>query len=260
MKIKVSGSVMRMRQQYHIYLSAEQGAQYAILPGDPGRVKQIADFLEKPRFVASNREFTTYCAFLEGKSILNTSTGIGGPSTAIALEELASCGVHTVIRVGTCGAMQPEIMAGDLILPTAAVRMEGTSREYVPIEFPAVSDFSILQALTKASQSLPSCVHTGIVQSKDSFYGQHRPDTMPVGQMLQTKWDAWIKAGVLASEMECAALFTVAAVRKIRAGAVLTALWNQQRQDKGNQNKPIDHTSAIQTAINALRLLIQKNG
>lgn len=249
-----------MHQQYHIHLSKEQGAQYAILPGDPGRVKQIASFLEKPRFVASNREFTTYCAYLEGKNVLVTSTGIGGPSAAIALEELASCGVHTVIRVGTCGAMQPEIMAGDLIVPTAAVRMEGTSREYVPIEFPAVSDFSVVQALTKASQSLPACVHTGVVQSKDSFYGQHRPDTMPAGQMLQSKWEAWIKAGVLASEMECAALFTVAAIRKIRAGAVLTAVWNQQRQDKGIYDKPVDHTSAIQSAIAALRLLIQQNG
>ena len=158
-----------MHQQYHIHLSKEQGAQYAILPGDPGRVKQIASFLEKPRFVASNREFTTYCAYLEGKSVLVTSTGIGGPSAAIALEELASCGVHTVIRVGTCGAMQPEIMAGDLIVPTAAVRMEGTSREYVPIEFPAVLIFPLFRRLPRLhSRCLPVCIR-GLYNPRTPF-------------------------------------------------------------------------------------------
>lgn len=249
---------MKTGTQFHIGLSKEDTARYAILPGDPGRVSEIAGYLDTPVFTAQNREFTSYTGRLLEEKVLVTSTGIGGPSAAIALEELSHIGVDTIIRVGTCGGMQKKVNAGDLILPTAAVRMEGTSREYMPVEYPAAADFSILSALTQAARQNGFHYHTGVIQSKDSFYGQHSPDSMPVCEMLKNNWQAWLKAGVLASEMECAALFTVAAVRGIRAGAVLTALWNQEKGETGGTQVP-SSGNAIRTAIDALSLLIEKD-
>lgn len=249
---------MNTSKQYHIGLSENDGARYAVLPGDPGRVKEIAQHLKQAVFVEQNREFTTFLGALAGERVLVTSTGIGGPSAAIALEELTHIGVDTVIRVGTCGGMQKHIGSGDLILPTAAVRMEGTSREYMPIEYPAAADFSIITALSQAAQKNALQYHTGVIQSKDSFYGQHSPDSMPVSGTLKSKWQAWLKAGVLASEMECAALFTVAAVRGIRAGAVLTALWNQENGEDDNPEIPTSN-NAIRTAVDALFYIIQND-
>lgn len=243
--------------EFHIGLSKKAAARYAILPGDPGRVAKIAGQLERPEPIGQNREFTSYRGFLCGEKVLVTSTGIGGPSAAIALEELYHIGVDTVIRVGTCGGIQPVVAYGDLVIATAAVRMEGTSREYLPLEYPAAADFSATSALACAAKELLLPYHTGVVQSKDSFYGQHSPDSMPVGYELKNKWDAWKRAGVLASEMECAAVFTVAAVRKMRAGAVLTALWNQETKDK--TDIPPGPENAIKTAIRALYGLIEKD-
>lgn len=245
---------------YHLGLNHEQTSKYAILPGDPGRVEKIAAFLENPVKEGSNREFTTYSGTLEGEKVFVTSTGIGGPSAAICLEELNVLGVDTVIRVGTCGGMQLEVESGDIILPTGAIRMEGTSKEYLPIEFPAVPDFSVVSALKMASQNLGFRCHTGVVQSKDSFYGQHEPSRMPVGYELENKWNAFIKGGTLASEMECAAIFSVAANLKVRAGAVLTCVWNQERMARGLANPDsFDTESSIKTAVEALRIIIKED-
>lgn len=243
---------------FHIAITKEQGAKYAILPGAPERVEAIAKFLDEPKFLARNREFTSYIGTLCGERVIVMSTGIGGPSAAIALEELHIAGLHTAIRVGTCGGMQKEIVPGDLIIATGAVRMEGTSKEYAPIEFPAVSDFSVVSALVKAAEQGGYNFHTGVIQSKDSFYGQHSPDLMPVSYELNNKWEAWKQCGVLASEMEAAALFTVAQVRKIKMGCVLHALWNQERKKLGiNDKSDFDTTVAIKTAVNALKIIIQ---
>ncbi len=245
---------------FHIHLSPRQGAGYAILPGDPGRVEKIAVCLENPTPVAVNREFTTWSGTLEGKRVLVTSTGIGGPSASIAMEELIQCGVHTFLRVGTCGGMQPEILSGDVIIPTGAIRMEGTSKEYLPLEFPAVAHYDIVSSLVQAASSLQAGFHTGVIHSKDSFYGQHNPRSMPVGQELLEKWEAFRKGGALASEMECAALFSVAAARKVRAGAVLACIWNQEREKLGLENPEVlDTSSAIRIAVEALRLLIRQD-
>lgn len=247
-------------KQYHIGLSASQGAGYAILPGDPGRVEKIAAYLENPSFVAQNREFTTWQGTLLGERVLVTSTGIGGPSASIAVEELTKIGVHTLIRVGTCGGMHVKVVSGNLVLPTGAIRMEGTSKEYIPIEFPAVPDFAVLTALSKAATKLGLSYHTGVVQCKDSFYGQHAPESMPNFTELNAKWQAWCKAGVLASEMETAALFTVAAARGLRAGAVLFTVWNQERERQGLPNERLSDTApAVRTAVEAMRLLIQQD-
>lgn len=245
---------------YHLELEKNIGARYAILPGDPGRVERIASFLENPKKEASNREFVTYSGTLCGERVLVTSTGIGGPSAAIAMEELTVLGIDTFIRVGTCGGMNLDILGGDIIIPTGAIRMEGTSKEYLPIEFPAVPDFSVISALAEAAEKSGRRFHTGVVQSKDSFYGQHEPKRMPAGPELEYKWQAWKKGGALASEMECAALFCVAACLKVRAGAVLACVWNQERAAAGLDNSDaLDTGFAIETAIEALKTLIKKD-
>jgi uridine phosphorylase len=241
---------------YHVGLRREQGAGYALLPGDPGRVKAIAGYLEQPRFEAQNREYTTWSGQLGGVRVLVTSTGIGGPSAAIAVEELARIGVHTLIRVGTCGGMQQKVAPGDLVLPTGAVRMEGTSGEYAPLEFPAVPDYAVLRALNEAAVRLDLPHHTGVVHCKDSFYGQHEPEQMPTAPWLQARWEAWKRLGVLASEMETAALFTVSAARGLRAGAVLAAVWNQERDRPALEGAHADAALAIRTAVEAMRILI----
>jgi uridine phosphorylase len=243
---------------YHLGIDESCAAKYAILPGDPGRVEKIASYLDNPRKVAQNREFTTFAGELCGQNVLVTSTGIGGPSASIAMEELVALGTDTFIRVGTCGGMQKKVLGGDLIIPTGAIRMEGTSKEYIPIEFPAVPSFDVTSALVSAAKRLNLSFHTGVVQSKDSFYGQHEPSRMPVGPELEYKWRAWIKAGCLASEMECAALFTVAACLGVRAGAVLSCIWNQERAAAGLDNPNVlDTSSAIKTAVEAMKAIIK---
>jgi uridine phosphorylase len=243
--------------QYHIQLKAEDVGRYVIMPGDPGRCRKIAAHLDNPVHIASNREFNTYTGYIEGEQVTVTSTGIGGPSAAIAMEELVRCGADTFVRVGTCGGMQEEVIGGDLIVATGAIRMEGTSREYAPIEFPAVSDFTVTSALVEAARSMNFPVHVGVVQSKDSFYGQHEPESKPVSYWLMNRWEAWIACGALGSEMETAALFTVANTLHVRAGAVLLALANQEREKAGLPN-PQEHDPerAITTAVEAIRSMI----
>ncbi|MCI7740917.1 MAG: uridine phosphorylase [Clostridiales bacterium] len=247
-------------KMYHIGLTKDdvEGITAAILPGDPGRVPLIAAQLSHSKPIAQNREYTSWSGTdTGGKEILVMSTGMGGPSTAIAVEELHMLGIDTVIRVGTCGGMQPEVCAGDLIIVSGAVRQEGTSREYVPVEYPAVADLTVTNALKAAAEALHFRHHVGIVQCKDSFYGQHDPKRMPVGYDLMNKWDAWKKAGVLASEMETAALFVVSGILKMRAGAVMLCVWNQERELMGLGNDEVhDSEASIKTAIEAVTNLI----
>ncbi len=249
---------MSNETMYHIGLSKENKAKYAILPGDPGRVEKIAAFLDNPKQISFNREYKTFEGYINGEKVLVTSTGIGGPSTAICVEELAQIGVDTFIRVGTCGGMQLNVNAGDVIIASGAIRMEGTSREYLPIEFPAVADFDVTSALSAAAKKLSFPHHIGVVQAKDSFYSQHNPDSMGVSDELNSKWRAWIKGGCLASEMESAALYIVSAVRNLRSGAVFHCVWNQEQAGHGmpQENHNSDTTCAIKTAIEALRILI----
>ncbi len=251
---------MLAEPSYHIGLQAGHGARYAILPGDPGRVKTIAERLDNPKFLIQNREYTTYIGTLNGEKVLVMSTGMGGPSTAIGVEELYRTGVDTFVRVGTCGGMQPEVMGGDVVIATGAIRMEGTTREYVPIEFPAVPDLGVTNALVTAAKKSGLSYHAGVVQCKDSFYGQHDPDRMPVSAELNAKWRAWIAAGCLASEMESAALFVVSSCLRARAGSVFSCVWNQERVRLGMSNPECHDTSAaITTAVEAIRLLIEED-
>src|SRR5574344_2162358 len=195
--------------QYHIGLRPGDIGEFVILPGDPKRCEKIAQYFDEPKLVADKREFTTYTGFLNGKKVSVTSTGIGGPSAAIAVEELVNVGAKNFIRVGTCGAMDIDIKGGDVVIATGAIRMEGTTKEYAPIEFPAVANLDITNALVKAAKDLDCDYFAGVVECKDSFYGQHSPDLMPVSYELQSKWEAWKRLGCIASEMESAALFVV---------------------------------------------------
>ncbi len=245
--------------QYHLGIGEGDVGKYVIMPGDPKRCKKIAAHFENAELIADQREYTTYTGYLEGEKVSVTSTGIGGPSAAIAMEELVKAGADTFLRIGTCGGIQLEVMSGDLIIATGSVRMEGTSREYAPIEFPAVANHELVNALTEAAGNLGHPFHVGIVQSKDSFYGEHEPEVMPVGYELLAKWDAWKKLGCLASEMESAALFVVAAHLHVRAGAVFLAMANQEREALGLDNPVVHDTeAAIETAVEAVRLLIRR--
>ena len=246
-----------MKPLYHVGFGEGHGAGYVILPGDPGRVEKIARHLENPRFHHQNREYTTWLGELAGQSVMVMSTGMGGPSTAIAVEELFQSGVHTFIRVGTCGGMADEVMGGNVVIATGAIRQDGTSKEYVPVEYPAIADLSVTNALVQGAKNLGITWHAGVVQCKDSFYGQHSPDRMPLSYELKDRWQAWIKAGCLASEMESATLYIVAQILRARAGCVLNVVWNQERAAKGLSNPESHDTEiAIRTAVEAVRLLI----
>lgn len=247
--------------QYHTDLTEElvAGAKYAIIPGDPGRVPKIAAYYKNPQKIAEKREYVSYLGYLADEPVLAVSTGIGGPSASIAIEELAKVGVKTFIRIGTCGGMQMEIKPGDLVIVNGAIRMEGTSKEYLPIEFPAVPDYNVLSEIKAAADELGMPNHVGIVQCKDSFYGQHEPDSMPVGEELKYKWNAWIKGGALASEMESAALFTIASTRRLHAGALMSCVWNQERIKAGIQDPECHDTDAgVRVAVRAIERLILK--
>ena len=244
-------------EQYHIGLKDGDVGQYVILPGDPKRCKKIAEYFDNAELVADRREYTTYTGFLNGVKVTVTSTGIGGPSASIALEELVKIGAKKFIRVGTCGGIDIDVKGGDIVVATGAVRMEGTSREYAPIEFPAVADFCVVSALKEAAERLGYRYHLGVVQCKDSFYGQHDPSVMPVSYELLAKWEAWKRLGVLASEMESAALFTVAARLGARCGSLFFVVGNQEREALGMDNPKLHDTEpAIIAAVEGVRNLI----
>lgn len=246
--------------EYHIKVNGDMIGRYVIMPGDPKRCKAIAGYLDNAEFVADSREFVTYTGYLDGEKVSVTSTGIGGPSAAIALEELVHAGAHTFIRVGTCGGMQTDIVGGDIVVATGSVRMEGTSKEYAPIEYPAVADIDVVNGLISAAKDLNIPVHAGVVQSKDSFYGQHSPQIMPVSYELSNKWEAWKRMGCKASEMESAALFIVGAFLRVRVGACFLVVANQERAAAGLPNPEIHDTDrAIQVAVNAVKRLIEED-
>ena len=225
------------RRQYHIMAAPGEVGGYCLLPGDPGRCEKIAAYLDNPYHLVQNREFNLWCGTLLGDRVTVCSTGIGGPSAAIAADLLIACG---------------------------AVRQDGTSHEYAPPEFPAVPDCEVLFALREAAKNLGYPAHTGVVQSKDSFYGQHSPGRMATSAALLEKWEAWKRLGVLASEMEAAALFTVGATLRLATGAVFLTVWNQERVNLGldsDADEVHDTDSAIRTAIEAIKILIvRKDG
>ena len=247
-------------KQYHTGVGPDDIGKYIIMPGDPKRCVKIAEYFDDAKLVSDVREYVTYTGTLCGQKVSVTSTGIGGPSASIAIDELSKCGAHTFIRVGTCGGMQEDVMGGDIVIATGAVRMEGTSKEYAPIEYPAVSDVNCLNALINSANELGIKNHVGVVQCKDSFFGQHEPEVMPVNYELENKWQAWLRMGCLASEMESAALFIVGQFLRVRVGSCFLVVANQERAKKGLPNKQAHDTDmAIKVSVEALKKLIIKD-
>ncbi len=246
--------------EYHLHCKAGDVGDYCLLPGDPARCDEIARRFASPRLIGQNREYRIITGKVGDKTVSAVSTGIGGPSAAIAMEELAELGAHTFLRVGTCGGIHTDVRPGDAVIASAAVRFEGTSREYAPIEFPAAADFAVTAALKAAADALGVPCHVGVVQCKDSFYGQHRPEAMPVGEMLAERWEAWKRLGVLASEMESAALFTVAAALGVRCGSAFHVIWNQEREKAGlDQEESEDTERSVRLSVEALKKLIERD-
>ena len=232
-------------RQYHIQVAKGEVGRYVIMPGDPKRCVKTAQYFDNPVLIADNREYITYTGTLDGVKVSVTSTGIGGPSASIAMEELSRCGADTFVRIGTCGGMQPEVKSGDIV---------------IAIEYPAVANLDVTNALVAAAKEKGLSCHTGVVQCKDAFYGQHEPEAMPVGYELLNKWEAWKKMGCLASEMESAALFIAAGKLRARAGSCFLVLANQEREKLGLDNPVVHDTDmAIQVAVEAVRKLIRED-
>lgn len=263
-------TIMNDEVRFHLKIRNGDVGKYVILPGDPGRVPKIAALLDDAKQIAQNREYNIYTGTLNGEKVSVCSTGIGGPSAAIAVEELIDSGATTFIRVGTSGGIDLSVIGGDLIIAEAAIRAEGTSYEYLPQGYPSIADFDVTTALVQAAKELSTedagnRYHVGVVHSKDSFYGETNPERSAVGDNIQSRWDSYFKCGCLTSEMECAAIYAVGLVRsvfpkKIRCGGVLTALWNAERS---KQNMPDnitdDSTRGIKCAVRAVELLIEKD-
>ena len=207
--------------QYHIKMKKGDVGRYVILPGDPGRVELIADLFDKSWKVAENREYKTFTGFVDGIELSVCSTGIGCPSASIAVEELIKIGAGTFIRVGTAGAICERGGDNDAVIATAAVRDEGTSRQYMPVEYPAVAHHMVVHALCLASERMGLKIQAGIVHTKDSFYGEIEPDNTPVSEDLKRRWSSLRCGNVLASEMEAAAIFVISSIRQKRAGCIL---------------------------------------
>ena len=238
---------------YHIDLKKGDVGRYCLLPGDPFRTDMIAKHLDNPVLVAHNREHKTWTGELNSVKVSVTSTGMGCPSTAIAVEELIAAGADTLIRVGTAGRIaEPSHQEGVTgVITTAAIRDEGTTKQYIPIEYPAVADRNVVNALAKASKKLGYQFIEGITQSKDSFYSQVFPETVPSKNIMMERMDTWKRAGVLCSEMEAAALFVISSVRGCRAAGIMAF------SDTKNPSEQVE--KAITSACEAIKLLISED-
>lgn len=239
---------------YHIQMKKGDVGRYVFLPGDPGRCEKIASYFDNPQLIAYNREYKTYTGTLLGEKVSVTSTGIGCPSTAIAVEELIKIGADTFVRVGTSGGMQPYLKAGDLGIVTAAIRDEGTTSHYMPIEFPAVADIDVVNALREGANRVGTTAHLGISQSKDSFFGQHEPERMPVADRLLARWKAWVMGGTICSEMEAAVIFVLSSIYRKRASGIMLIGWNQEGENPDEHVSDLD--PLIRTAIEGVKVLI----
>ena len=238
-------------QTYHTKLSSEDVGKYALLIRDSGRAQKVSEFFQKAEMVGQNREFATYRGLVANEPVIVISTGIGGPATAIVLEELHELGVHTVIKLGMCISMQPHITNGAIIIPYGVVRGGKTANEYIGAEYPAVPHPDILSALKRKGKNRQKPLHLGIIYSKDAFF-KDEPEKMPDSEGIKRYWKVLRRANVIASEMESDTLFVIAAIREMRAGAVFTAIG--PTQDLSPTDVGID--TAIQVAIAALQEII----
>lgn len=247
-------------RQYHIHCRQGDVGRYVFLPGDPARSSLIAAKFDQHWKVVENREYVTYTGTVDGHKVSVTSTGIGGPSTAIAIEELSRIGADTFIRIGGSGGMQPEVVPGDLVIATASVRDEGTSMWYIPMEYPAVASYDVVSAMIQAAEKLNKKYHVGIVNSKAAFYGQEfNRNEFPSYDFLDNRWKAWIRGGVLAAEMEAAVIFVLASIKRMRGGCILVIGGNQEIVKDIDQYRPMksiySKEEAIEVGIESVRIL-----
>jgi uridine phosphorylase len=245
-----------MKKEYHIGVGRGDVGRYVLLPGDPGRVPKIASYFDTAEEIAFNREYRTFTGSIDGIKVSATSTGIGCPSAAICIEELIHCGADTFIRIGTAGGLQPEIKVGDLAITTATVREEGTTRQYVPLAYPAVADPDVTLALREAARKLGFPHHLGIGHTKDAFYSENAAD-LPLAEHCRQRWQTWERAGVLSTSMEAAALFVIASIKRVRAGEVLAVIGLTYRHEPIVAKTGVDE--AIRTAIEAVKILAARD-
>lgn len=253
---------MKEEKALHTKLSCKDVGHYAIVPGNPDRCEKIAQLFDNPKKIMQNREHTTWEGFLEGEKIIVTSTGMGGPSTAICIEELVKCGVDTFIRVGTAASTSKKVKMGDVVVVNGTVRMEGTGCHYLPLEFPAVPDYYLLKELEKAALSLGYPSHVGISITKDSYFTEINPQDKPIGYELVNRWNSYVKGGAITTSMEEATLFLVANSLGVKAASVLVSATNYADEtslDTSSNSYPTDtEIRPIKVAVEAIRNMIKE--
>ena len=248
---------------FHLGITKDdlQGAELAIVPGDPARSERIAREMDNPVQLCSTREFNSWLGWINGKPVVVCSTGIGGPSTSIAVEELSQLGVTTFLRIGTTGAIQTDLEPGDMIVTSGSVRLDGASTHFAPIEFPAVANFDCTQALVEAVKAEKVNYHVGVTASSDTFYpGQERYDTRTghVIRQFRGSMEEWQALGVLNYEMESATLLTMCAAMGLRAGCVAAAIVNRTRQEIPDESRiAASEATAIRVVIDAAGRLLR---
>jgi len=245
-------------KKYHIGLAKGDVGEYVLVPGDPGRTPMIAKYLDGAHEVAFSREYRTFTGSIDGVPVSTISSGMGGPSVAIAVEELNELGVHTFLRVGTCGAAQPEIKMGDLVIAIGSVRSEGTPNGYVPLEYPAIASLDVVNALVEASRKDGVPYHVGVIRSVDALYSDLMPDTMPRPHHLREELDMWSRAGILSNDMETSTLFVVARIRKLRAGTINLCV-DELGAGEIHHLDPSYMDRMLKVAVDAIRILIKRD-
>lgn len=251
---------MEEKKMMHLNITKSQIGKYVFLPGSVERAEKIANYFDNPAKIAQHREFLTYTGTLAGVPVTVTSTGIGGPSSAIAVEELYQCSAHTMMRIGSCASTSSKVKLGDVVIVNGAIRMEGTGLHYLPMEFPAVPDFDMVKELEAAAKKLELPYNIGVTITKDSFYSQVSPETKPVYYELKNKWEAYEKGGATNTSMECATLFLVAASLGIRMSSVMISATNYKNYSNDVKNYPRDwEDRAIRVGIEAMTQIIKKD-
>jgi uridine phosphorylase len=242
-------------KKYHIGLAKGEVGEYVLVPGDPGRTPAIAKYLDDAHEIAFSREYRTFTGSLLGVPVSTISSGMGGPSVAIGIEELSELGVHTFLRVGTCGAAQPEIKMGDLVIATGAVRSEGTPTGYIPLEYPAIASLDMVNALVEAAKAAGAPHHVGVIRSVDALYSDLMPDRMPRPH-IREELEMWSRAGVLSNDMESSTLFVVARLRKRRAGTINLCV-DELGAGEIHHLDPSYMDRMLRVAVDALKRLIE---
>ena len=249
---------MADEKKYHVGLAKGDVGEYVLVPGDPFRTPMIAKHLDGAREVAFSREYRTFTGSVDGVPVSTMSTGMGGPSVAIGIEELAELGVHTFLRVGTCGAAQPEIKMGDLVIAIGSVRSEGTPDGYVPKEYPAVASLHVTNALVEAAEAADVPYHVGVIRSVDALYSDLVPERMPRPHQLRDELDMWSRAGILSNDMETSTLFVVSRLRKLRAGTINLCV-DELGAGEIHHLDPSYMDRMLKVAVDAIRRLIARD-